>query len=306
MKKIAMRLRSAAALLLAVSLLASCATMREVGRSPIAGERGAVRVAVFADDDTRAAGRLLGEPIAGVLERRRDGHWQPLFRSLEPSWSVAGLDPGRYRVRFDRRLDARGRPENLERPVQQTLEVRAGEAVDVELILDHVSPEMVAVGVVAAVVAAIVLHEWLDDHGLPHPPPPPAWALDAAFWVTLDVAARSGPVWVPNLPAVQVTSHFPRAGEVVPAERVRVVFVLSEPVEGERLGEDAVVVSDDEGVEVPGSTHWDASQWWIVWEPAEALPADRRLFAELLTDHFLAATGRALAGATGFDFETRP
>jgi hypothetical protein len=304
MRKSAMRLPAAAAPFLAAGLLASCASIHEAGRTPIGGERGAVRVAVFADDNARAAGRLLGEPIAGELEQRRGGEWRPVFRTLEASWAVAGLEPGRYRVRFDRRLDATGAPEDLERPVRQTFAVRAGEAVDVELILDHVSPGVVAAGVVAAVVAAVVLHEWLDDHGLPHPPPPPRWALDAAFWISLDVAARPGPVWVPNVPAVQVTSHFQRAGEVVAPERVRVVFVLSEAIEGERLGDDAVVVTAEDGRGIPGRTRWDVREWWLVWEPFEPLPPGRRLRAEVAVDRFAAATGRDLAGATGFEFET--
>jgi len=304
MRETAMHPRSAVALLLVAGQLTACASIHEAGRTPIGGDRGAVRVAVFADDDARAAGRLLGEPIAGELEQRHRGEWRPVFRTLDASWAVAGLEPGRYRVRFSRRLDATGAPEDLERPVRQTFDVRAGEAVDVELILDHVSPGVVAAGVVAAVVAAVVLHEWLDDHGLPHPPPPPRWALDAAFWISLDLAARPAPVWLPNIPAVQVTSHFPRAGEVVAPERVRVVFVLSEAIEGERLGDDAVAVNDEDGREIPGNIRWDARGWWLVWEPFAPLPPGRRLRAELVAERFHAATGRDLAGATGFEFET--
>ena len=301
-----MSAQRASALLLATGLVASCATVREAGRTSIDGELGAVRVAVFADDDARAAGRLLDEPIAGVLERREKGRWQPVFRSLEPSWAVAGLEAGRYRLRFDLTLDERGQPEDLERPVRRAIEVRRGEAVDVELILDHVSPAMVAAGAVAVIVAAVVLHEWLDHHDLPRPPLPPAsWALDAAFWITLDAASRPR-AWVPQAHAPQVTSHFPRAAETVAAGRVRVVFVLSEAIDGARLGDDAVLVTDDESVEIPGRVHWDADRWWIVWEPDAALPAGRRLRATLSHDAVVDATGLELAGPTGFDFETAP
>lgn len=301
-----MRLKRAFAAALAAALFTSCATMREAGRTPIDGELGAVRVAVFTDDDARAAGRLLGEPIAGVLERREKGRWQPVFRSLEPSWAVAGLEPGRYRVRFDLTLDEHGQPDDLERPVKSAIDVRRGEAVDVELVLDHVSPAMVAAGAVAVVVAAVVLHEWLDHHDLPRPPlPPPSWALDAAFWITLDATSRAR-TWVPRAQALQVTSHFPRAAEIVAAGRVRVVFVLSEPIEGARLGDDAVVVITDAGDEIPGRARWDAAHWWIVWEPERALPPGRRLRATLRHDAVVQATGLELAGPTGFDFETAP
>jgi hypothetical protein len=300
-----MEIQRPLAALLAGLLLASCATVREAGRTPIAGELGAVRVAVFADDDARGAGRLLGEPIAAVLERREKGRWQPVFRSLEPSWAVAGLEPGSYRVRFDLTLDERGRPEDLERPVRRTVDVRRGEAVDVELVLDHVSPAMVAAGAAAIVVAAVLLHEWLDDHDLPRPPPPPAWAFDAAFWITLDATSRPRE-WVPQERAPQVTSHFPRAGETVAADRVRVVFVLSEPIDGERLGDDAVAVTSEDGEELPGRVRWDATRWWIVWEPAAPLPPGRRLRASLRPGAVADATGRELAGPTGFDFDTAP
>jgi len=292
---------------LATLLVAGCATLHEAGRTPIAGDRGAVRVAVFADDDARGAGHLLGEPIAGVLERHlRGSQWKPVFRSLEPSWAVAGLEPGRYRVRFDLTLDEHGQPEDLERPVRREVDVRAGEAVDVELILDHVSPAMVAAGAVAVVVAAVLLHEWLDDHDLPAPPlPPPSWALDAAFWITLDAASRPAG-WMPRQQAPQVTSHFPRAGEIVAPERVRIVFVLSEPIDASHLTDDAIVVEDDGGEALPGRARWDARQWWLVWDPDEPLPPGQRLRATLRVEAIADATGVELAGPTGFDFETAP
>jgi len=300
-------LRRLTAAALTALLVAGCATLHESGRTPIGGDRGAVRVAVFPDDDARGAGRLLGEPIAGVLERHlRGNQWKPVFRSLEPSWAVAGLEPGRYRVRFDLTLDGRGQPEDLERPVRREVDVRAGEAVDVELILDHVSPAMVAAGAVAVVVAAVLLHEWLDDHDLPTPPlPPPSWALDAAFWITLDATSRPAG-WMPQERAPQVTSHFPRAGEVVEPGRVRVVFVLSEPLDAGRLTADAIVVEDENGDLLPGRVRWDAKQWWLIWEPNGPLPPGRRLRATLRVDSIADATGIALAGPTGFDFETAP
>jgi len=299
--------RRGAAMILAATLLAGCATMHEAGRTPIEGDRGAVRVAVFADDDARAAGRLLGEPIAGVLERRLAGdRWQPVFRSIEPSWAVAGLEPGRYRFRFDLTLDEHGQPDDLERPVRREVDVRAGEAVDVELILDHVSPAMVAAGAAAVVVAAVLLHQWIDEHDLPTPPlPPPSWALEAAFWITLDATSRPA-AWVPRASAPQITSHFPRAAAVVDADRVRVVFVLSEPIDADRLTPDAIVVIDQFGSLVRGTTHWDADRWWLVWEPEEALPRGRRLSAALRVDAIADTTGLELAGPTGFDFETAP
>jgi len=294
------------AALLAALLLAGCATVREAGRSPIEGDGGAIRVAVYADDDTRAAGRLLGEPIAGVLERRVRSSWQPVFRSLEPSWAVAGLEPGRYRVRFDLTLDEGGQPEDLERPVRREVTVHAGEAVDVELLLDHVSTGMVVAGVAAVVVAAILLDEWLDDLDLPRPPlPPPSWGLDVAFWVTLE-SQEAPRAWTPSRGAPQITSHFPRAGSTVDADRARVIFVVSEPIDAKLLVDGDVVVTTDEGLEIPGRLRWDAAQWWLVWEPEAELPRGQRFHVALRAEAIADATGLRLAGSTGFEFDTAP
>ena len=90
-----------AALGLLALLAVGCATAREAGRVPSGDTESGVRVAVFADDDARDAGLVLDESISGVLERKERGGWIPVFRTLEPVWTVAGLSPGRYRVRFD-------------------------------------------------------------------------------------------------------------------------------------------------------------------------------------------------------------
>ena len=124
------------------------------------------------------------------LERKSGKSWEPVFRSLEPAWSVLGLPPGDYRLRFTSRLDERGEPVALdERP--RSVKVRAGEVSEVDAVLEHVDTGLVVVGVIAAVAAAVLLHDWLDEHDLPVPPlpplPPPAVA-DAIFWISLDLA----------------------------------------------------------------------------------------------------------------------
>jgi hypothetical protein len=294
------------AALLALGLLVGCASARESGRTPLEGDRGGVRVAVFADDDARSRGELLGEPISGVLERRSGDAWEPVFRSLEPSWAVVGLEPGEYRVRFDLTLDPAGQPKDLERPVRERVEVARGEIVEVELVLDHVSPAMVAAGAAAIVVAAVLLHEWLDDVDLPAPPPPPSWALEAAFWVTLDLITAAPTEWAPTVRPPQVTSHFPRAGETVEPGRVQVVFTLSEPLDATRLEPGSIVVEDEDGVEVPGAARWDPERWWLVWEPEDSLAPDSRFHVRLAAEEIADLTGQEIAGATGFEFETAP
>jgi hypothetical protein len=291
--------------MLATALLAGCATLRETGRRPAAGDLGAVRVAVFADDDARRKGRIFHGAISGVLERKERGAWRPVFRSLDPSWTVASLDPGKYRIRFDGRLDPNGAPEDLERPVARVVQVRRGEMAELELILDHVSPGMVAAGAVAVVVAAVLLHEWLDDLDLPAPPPPPPALLDAAFWVTIDLGSADHE-WRGEDRAPLVTSHFPLEGDVVAARRVRVVFALSEPIAGDRLSPDSVRVETADGQALAGRVSWDEKRWWVIWVPLADLPRSARLVASLDPATVVDPGGEPLAAEASFSFRTTP
>ena len=289
--------------LVAAALLAGCATARVAGRHPAATPGGGVHVTVFADDGARKAGRPLGGSLSGVLERHEEPGWIAVFRSLDPTWTVAGLAPGSYRVRFDAALDPSGEARGLERPVTETVDVRAGEIVEVEVILDHVSPAMVAAGAAAVVVAAVLLHEWLDDVDLPAPPPPPAWLVDTVFWVTLD-AATTPSTWVPRESSPQVTSHFPHSNDLVAAARVRVVFALSEPIDRDSLAEDALTVETADGSPLPGTVSWDARRWWVTWTPAQDLPRGETLTATLSADRLSDLEGNPLAVSASFRFRT--
>jgi hypothetical protein len=297
-----LRRRPVALGLLALMAL-GCATAREAGRVPSGDSESGVRVAVFADDDARDAGTVLDESISGVLERKERGGWIPVFRTLEPVWTIAGLSPGRYRVRFDLALDPAGQPEALDRPVVETFDVRPGEVVEVEVILDHVSPAAVAAGAVAVVIAAVLLHEWLDDLDLPTPPAPPHWAAEAAFWITLDLATEPA-VWVPRDLSPQVTSHFPRDGDLVAAARVRVVFALSEPIDVASLDPGAIRVETEEGELVAGRVDWDPGRWWLTWEPEEDLPRETTFVVTLEAGAAVDPAGSPLGVSEVFEFST--
>lgn len=296
--------RRALALLLAVAL-AGCTSIRQVGSRPFEGDGGALRVRVFADDEARSAGSVLPARIVGELEREEGRKWRPVFRSIEPSWTVAGLLPGSYRVTFSAKLNAEGEVEGLERTVRLPVEVADAQLSEVEVVLDHVSTGMIVAGVAAAVVAAVLLHDWLDDLDLPAPPPPPSWVADAVFWVTLDLLDEPEG-WVERAPGPTVTSHFPRAGETVTAARPRAVFVLSEPLDPASVRADAIEVTTAEGDRVAGTTSWDAERWWLIWVPDFDLPRGARLHVDLDAEGLAAGTGLPFSGPVGFDFETAP
>ena len=103
--------------------------------------------------------RPLASVLAGAIEGGQTTPtpgpaFEPVFRSLDPAWSVLGLPPGDYRLRFPSRLDASGEPQPLdERP--RAVKVRAGEVTDVDAVLEHVDKGLVVVGVIAAGEAAI-------------------------------------------------------------------------------------------------------------------------------------------------------
>ena len=270
---------------------------------------GGIALKVFADDDAKRAGQPGPRGLFVELERKSGPKsWEPVFRSLDPAWSVLGLPPGDYRLRFPSRLDAAGEPVALdERP--RTVKVRAGEVTEVDAVLEHVDKGLVVVGVLAAVAAAVLLHEWLDDNDLPVPPLPPlppAAIADAIFWISLDLATAGDEGWYPESAARPpvVTSHFPEEGALVAARAVNVTFVLSEPLLADLVEGDCLQVVGEESGVVPGTVDYDAERWWIVWEPEGDLPRDDTFRATLHADCVRDLQGLTLEEDASFEFRS--
>jgi hypothetical protein len=308
----ALRLPALLATALAVSSCFSVQTRSRKATAADGGEEttGGIAVRVFFDDAARKANQPGPRGLFVELERREGKSYEPVFRSLEPAWSVLGLRPGDYRLRFTSRLDAKGDPQPLEEK-PRGVKVRAGEVTEVDAVLEHVDKGLVVVGVIAAVAAAVLLHEWLDDQDLPTPPlppiPPPA-VVDAIFWISLDLATYSDEPWSPSNAARPpvVTSHFPDDGALVAARRVRVTFALSEPLIPERIDADCVELTSESYGLVEGTTTYDADRWWIVWEPADDLPREEALRATLYSECVSDLQGLALEENASFAFRTSP
>lgn len=303
----------AGALALATLLFASCFSVQTRQR-PLASaaspdrSTGGIALSVFADDSARKAGNPGPRGLFVELERKERGSYVPVFRSLEPTWSVMGLAPGEYRLRFPSRLDTGGNVQPLaERP--RLVRVKAGEVSEVNAVLEHVNKGLIVAGVVAAVAAAVLLDDWLDDHDLPTPPlppPPPPQLLDAIFWISLDLAnAPPGP-WTaagPARPPV-VTSHFPPDEALVAAHKLRVTFALSEPLAPGSIEPDAVAVLGETSGPLPGHVTYDAERWWIVWEPDGDLPRDDLFHVTLREEGVEDQDGQDLAAPATFTFRT--
>lgn len=302
------RTRSARALafLLSTLLLTGCFSTQTVGRSPSAGQGGGVAVRVFPDDDARAAGLLLSGGIVGELERREEGRWVPVFRSLDSHWTVLGLKPGKYRVHFPARLDEAGKEVPLEeRP--EVIRVRADQVTEVDTVVDHVPKALVAAGIATAVVAAVLLHDWLDAHDLPTPPlpTPPPEVVEAVFHVAVHAAvAWNGPEGPPGGAPPFVTSHFPEDEDLVAARRVRVTFTMSEPIDPGEIDAEAVIVEGERSGQIPGRVSYDPSRWSVVWEPLEDLPRDEAFQVTLAPGAVEDLMGMDLDSSATFFFRT--
>lgn len=301
------------AVLLAALLFTSCLSVQTRHR-PISGSgasaSGGIALQVFADDGAHRAGTPGPRGLFIELERKEGQRFVPVFRSLEPAWSVMGLPPGEYRLRFPARLDGSGHAVPLDEKPRR-VKVLAGKVTEVDTVLEHVDKGLIVAGVIAAVALAV----FLDAHDLPLPPLPPIpppHVLDAIFWISLDAATPPvyGPPggWVPAGPGRRpvVTSHFPPDGASVTADRVRITFALSGPLDIHTLKDNGITVLGETSGLLRGHTSYDGDRWWLVWEGDEDLPRGEVLHITLAKEAVEDLGGNELASAVSFSFETAP
>lgn len=290
---------------LLATLLGGCFSVQTVGHRPApgSGTTGGVAMRVFADDSARRAGVTGPRGLASELGRKTGKDWSIVFRSLDPAWTVMNLAPGKYRLHFPARLDEQGNVVRLEER-DQLLDVKAGEVTELTATLEHVNKAAVAVGVIAAVAAAVVLGEWLHDHDLPLPPPPPPGLLDTALYITFDAGAgwRTG-----GAPAAPIaTSHFPEDGALVAARRLRITFALSSPFPVTRVNANGVKVLGESSGLLPGTLDYDGTRGWLIWTPEGDLPHGDTFHVTLEASAVEDSDGNELPAAMTFTFRTTP
>ena len=283
--------------------MAGCVSVDTTGTRPAEGPGGGVAVRVFADDAARKAGKVGPAGIVGELERREGERWVPVFRSLNPAWTVAGLAPGTYRLRFPARLDDAGNVVRMDERIEQ-VKVTEGMIVETQVILEHVDKALVVAGVVVAVLAAVVVADYLDDHGLPDVPLPPPEVVEAAFYITMDVVAAATWSGVGDELPPTVTSHFPAADALVAARRPRIIFALSEPLRPDEVEGQAVTVLAEQGGLIDGDTSYDEENWWVVWTPRQDFPAGDTIRVTLAAEALEDRAGNELREAVSFGFRT--
>ncbi len=265
---------------------------------------GGVAVQVFADDAARRAGTPSPAAVLGELARHERGRWRVVFRSLSPSWAVAGLPPGNYRLSFPARLDEAGHVVRLGGR-SRDVRVQPGRITEVEAVLRHVPTALVALAAVTVVVGVVLLAQWLDKHHVPLPPVPPPEVVETVFYLSLDLA-RWGWIGVADASPPAVTSHFPVEGAVVAARRPRVIFAMSEPLQAGELEARGVTVLGARSGLVPGVVSYDDEHWWVIWEAQEDLAPGDTFHVTLDADAVEDLGGNELPGPVSFTFRSAP
>jgi hypothetical protein len=279
--------------------LSGCLSVQTTSSRKAEGPGGGVAVQVFADDAARRAGKPSPAGILGELDRKEGEKWIPVFRSLDPAWTVAGLAPGPYRVRFPARLDESGNVVRLKES-QTLIHVTEGKITDVNAVLGHVDTALI----VAGVVAAVLIGKYVYDHGLPEPPPPPPGLLDMVFYVSIDIVPTPGWTGVADRLPPTVTSHFPASGALVAARRPRIVLSFSEPLHPQDVRPDGLAVLGETTGLVPGQVSYDAQNWWVVWQPLADLGPGDTFHVTLAKDAVEDMAGNEPEKPTTFTFKT--
>lgn len=154
--------RSAITLTLLAALALPFATgclsvgIESVGKSAAGVETGSLRVSVFQHTPRNGNGDLPEHPFVSELTRI-DGSREIAIRETSDSrWSADGLQPGKYRIRVARFIDAAGTTRDLPTRVQETFHVRPGETVSAEIVVKRF-PTGTVVGLSAGAVGGILL-----------------------------------------------------------------------------------------------------------------------------------------------------
>ncbi|MGQ9496333.1 MAG: Ig-like domain-containing protein [Thermoanaerobaculaceae bacterium] len=113
----------------------------------------------------------------------------------------------------------------------------------------------------------VALSKWLREADLPEPPLPSPAPVDLAFQLTLDLAAQE----VGDRVAPVVTSHYPAMDALEPAGKIRVIWVLSEPLQPVSLDSQKIRVVGEQLGLLAGVASYDANRWWVMWERREPL-----------------------------------
>jgi hypothetical protein len=263
---------------------------------------GAVTVAVYEKQADREAERHADFPVLSELVRVEKGRETLVARSMNATWTVQDLPPGRYRLRVTKRIDDHGNVVALDNPGDQAFDVAAGERAVVSVVLRKVPVfwiVVLALTVVALVVLAII---GVNKGDLPKPPPLPPLP-PVAIVIPLGARGGEGETAAPAPAAVDV---FPAPGSVVAARRVAVTFLLSMPLVTGGIEDGAVLAAGTSSGNVRGATSYLPDEQLLTFTPAQDFVAGEEITVTLDLSKLRGETGRTGSGRFSTAFKVAP
>ena len=269
---------------------------------PSAPPRGAVTVTVYEKVADRDADRHAAYPVLSELFRT-DKAETLVARSMNATYTVNDLSPGRYRLKIAKRIDERGDVVALSDPADASFDVKAGERTVVSVVLKKVPVFWIVVAAIT-VVALVVLAIMGVHHG--HlPPPPPLPLPPVAIVIPVGAGGESGPPGAP-VPAPAAVDVFPAPGSAVAARRVTVTFLLSMPLAVDGIEADAVLAVGSTSGELRGLTSFDAQEQLLRFAPSRDFEPGEEVTVTLDLGKLRGENGREGSGRFSTTFKVAP
>ncbi len=267
---------------------------------PSAPPRGAVTVAVYEKPADREADRHVAFPV--LSELLREGRGETLVaRSMNPTWTVPDLPPGRYRLRVTKRIDERGNVVTLDSPGDTTFDVSAGERTVVSVVLKKVPVFWIVVAAITVVAIVVLAIIGVDRGVLPKPPPLPPIPP-----VAIVIPVGEGGPGAPAIPAPSAVDVFPAPGSVVAAKRVAVTFLLSMPLATGGVEDDVVLAVGTTSGDIRGQASYLEEEQLLRFSPSQDFVPGEEVTVTLDLSKLRGEAGRKGSGLFSTTFKIAP
>jgi hypothetical protein len=270
---------------------------------PSAPPRGAVTVAVYEKPADREAERHVDFPVLSEL-LRLDAAESLVARSMNASWTVQDLPPGRYRLRVTKRIDDQGNIVPLQNPADKTFEVAAGERTVVSVVLKKVPVFWIVVAAITIVALVVLAIIGIHKGNLPKPPPLPPLP-PVAIVIPLGGGGEGGS-GMPAVPAPAAVDVFPAPGSVVAARRVAVTFLLSMPLVTGGIEEGAVLAVGTSSGDIRGSVSYLPEEQLVRFTPSQDFVPGEEVTVTLDFSKLRGESGRTGSGLFSTAFKVAP
>ncbi len=268
---------------------------------PGAPPRGAVTVAIYEKPADREADRHVAFPV--LSELLREGKGETLIaRSMNPTWTVPDLPPGRYRLRVTKRIDDHGNVVALDNPGDATFDVTAGERTVVSVVLRKVPVFWIVVAALTVVALIVLTIVGVDRGVLPKPPIPPIPPV--AIVIPLGGSAEGA--GAPAVPPPSAVDVFPAPGSVVAAKRVSVAFLLSMPLAENGVEDGAVLAVGTSSGDIGGQVSYLAEEQLLRFAPSSDFVPGEEITVTLDLSKVRGETGRKGSGLFSTTFKIAP